>query len=123
MSTVLYSTVSVSMGWGVVKWPEYALPLYRTRNVRIGCRADLGLAAIRIYRYRGGDHRIQVTGYSGSTVLSRILLAQSCVTPPTYTQAKGDCASILDSIAKGTSCFHFFLHGASLHRHSLNVII
>ena len=32
--------------------------------------------------------------------------------------AKGvthDCASILDSIAKGTSCFHYFLHGASLH--------
>ena len=29
-----------------------------------------------------------------------------------------DCASILDSIAKGTSCFHYFLHGASLHPHS-----
>ena len=25
-----------------------------------------------------------------------------------------DCASILDSIAKGTSCFHYFLHGASI---------
>ena len=28
------------------------------------------------------------------------------------------CASILDSIAKGTSCSHYFSHGASLHRHS-----
>ena len=28
-----------------------------------------------------------------------------------------DCGSILDSIANGTSCFHYFLHGASLHRH------
>ena len=27
-----------------------------------------------------------------------------------------DCASILDSIAKGTSCFHYFSHSASLHR-------
>ena len=24
-----------------------------------------------------------------------------------------DCASILDSIAKKTSCFHYFSHGAS----------
>ena len=31
-----------------------------------------------------------------------------------------DCASILDSIAKGTSCFHYFLHGASLHRRSFS---
>ena len=30
-----------------------------------------------------------------------------------------NCVSILDSIAKGTSCFHYFLHGASLHRHSM----
>ena len=29
-----------------------------------------------------------------------------------------DCASILDSIAKGTSCFRYFSHGASLHCHS-----
>ena len=26
-----------------------------------------------------------------------------------------DCASILDSIAKKTSCSHYFMHGASLH--------
>ena len=26
-----------------------------------------------------------------------------------------DCASILDSIAKGIPCFHYFSHGASLH--------
>ena len=26
-----------------------------------------------------------------------------------------DCASILDSIAKGIPCFHDFSHGASLH--------
>ena len=31
-----------------------------------------------------------------------------------------DCASIFDSIAKGTSCFHHFSHGASLHRHSFS---
>ena len=31
-----------------------------------------------------------------------------------------DCASILNSIAKGTSCFHYFSHGASLHRHSFS---
>ena len=40
----------------------------------------------------------------------------------TYTQAKGlrmiVLVYILDSIAKETSCFHYFLHGASLHRHS-----
>ena len=29
-----------------------------------------------------------------------------------------DCASILDSIAKKSSCSHDFLHGASLHQHS-----
>ena len=34
-----------------------------------------------------------------------------------------DCASILDSIAKGTSCFHYFSHGASLHRHSFSRMI
>ena len=27
-----------------------------------------------------------------------------------------DCASIIDSIAKGTSCFHYFSHSASLRR-------
>ena len=45
------------------------------------------------------------------------ILAQSCVTPlPEYMQGgvTHDCASILDIIAKGTSCFHYFLHGASL---------
>ena len=31
-----------------------------------------------------------------------------------------DCASIFDSIAKGTS---YFSHGASLHRHSLSGMI
>ena len=34
-----------------------------------------------------------------------------------------DCASILDSIAKGTSCFHYFSHGASLHRHSFSKML
>ena len=34
-----------------------------------------------------------------------------------------DCASILDSIAKGTSCSHYFLHGASLHPHSFSRMI
>ena len=29
------------------------------------------------------------------------------------------CVSILDSIAKGTSCY-YFSHGASLHRHSFS---
>ena len=48
-------------------------------------------------------------------ILSRIL-AQSCVTPPYILRQRvniHDCASILDSIAMGTSCFHNFLHGAS----------
>ena len=31
-----------------------------------------------------------------------------------------DCASILDSIAKGTSCVHYLSHGASSHRHSFS---
>ena len=31
-----------------------------------------------------------------------------------------DFASILDSIAKKTSCFHYFLHGASLHHCSFS---
>ena len=30
-----------------------------------------------------------------------------------------DCASILDSIAKGIPCFHDFSHGASLHPYSM----
>ena len=34
-----------------------------------------------------------------------------------------DCASILDSIAKGTSCFHYFSHGTSLHCHSFSRMI
>ena len=34
-----------------------------------------------------------------------------------------DCASILDSIAKGTSCFHYFSHGTSLHHHSFSRMI
>ena len=33
-----------------------------------------------------------------------------------------DCASILDSIAKGTSCFHNYSHGASLHRQIFTLI-
>ena len=52
--------------------------------------------------------------------------AQSCVTPNyiLYRQrVTHDCASILDSIAKGTFCFHYFLHDASLHRHSLSGMI
>ena len=34
-----------------------------------------------------------------------------------------DCASILDSIAKKTSCFHCFSHGASLHHCSFSRMI
>ena len=34
-----------------------------------------------------------------------------------------DCASILDTIAKGTSCFHYILHGASLHPHSFIITL
>ena len=34
-----------------------------------------------------------------------------------------DCASILDSIAKKTSCFHHFSHGASLHHCSFSRMI
>ena len=34
-----------------------------------------------------------------------------------------DCASILDSIAKKTSCFHYFSHGASLHHCSFSRMI
>ena len=34
-----------------------------------------------------------------------------------------DCASILDSIAKGIPCFHDFSHGASLHPYSFNGMI
>ena len=40
------------------------------------------------------------------------ILAQSCGTPPYIYSGKGvthGCASIL-SIAKGTSCFHYFLY-------------
>ena len=43
--------------------------------------------------------------------------------PSLHNSGKGvthDCASILDSIAKGTSCFHYFSHGASLHCHSFS---
>ena len=46
--------------------------------------------------------------------------------PSLHNPEKGvthDCASILDSIAKGTSCFHYFSHGASLHRHSFSRMI
>ena len=45
--------------------------------------------------------------------------------PSLHNSDKGahDCASILDSIAKGTSCFHYFSHGASLHRHSFSRMI
>ena len=34
---------------------------------------------------------------------------------PKYVGVTHDCASILDSIAKGTSYSHYFSHGASLH--------
>ena len=34
-----------------------------------------------------------------------------------------DCASILYSIAKKTSCFHCFSHGASLHHRSFSRMI
>ena len=46
--------------------------------------------------------------------------------PSLHNSEKGvthDCASILDSIAKGTSCFHYFSHGASLHPHSFSRMI
>ena len=52
-------------------------------------------------------------------LLSRIL-AQSCATPPYILFRQGitrthDCASILDSITKKTSCFHYFSHGATYY--------
>ena len=34
-----------------------------------------------------------------------------------------DCASILDSIAKKTSCFHHFSHGASLHHRMIFTLV
>ena len=34
-----------------------------------------------------------------------------------------DCASILDSIAKRTSCSHCFSHGTSLHQHLFSRMI
>ena len=46
--------------------------------------------------------------------------------PSLHNSDKGvthDCASILDSIAKGTSCFYYFSHGASLHHHSFSRMI
>ena len=51
-------------------------------------------------------------------ILSRIL-AQSCVTLCLnyLGRVMHDCASILDSIAKGSPCFHDFSHGASLYVH------
>ena len=55
-------------------------------------------------------------------ILSRIL-AQSCVTLClNYVgRVTHDCASILDSIAKGISLFpQIFSHGASLHPYSFN---
>ena len=54
-------------------------------------------------------------------ILSRIL-AQSCVTLClNYVgRVTHDCASILDSIAKGISLFPRFSHGASLHPYSFN---
>ena len=48
-------------------------------------------------------------------------IAQSCVTPlPEYNMYGGvthDCASILDSSAKETTYFHYFLHGMPLDHH------
>ena len=38
-------------------------------------------------------------------------------------QAKDDCASILDSIAKRASCSHCFSHCASLHQYSFSRMI
>ena len=46
--------------------------------------------------------------------------------PSLHNSDKGvthDCASILDSIAKGTFCFYYFSHGAALHRHSFSRMI
>ena len=43
--------------------------------------------------------------------------------PSLHNSEKGvthDCASIL---AKGTSCFHYFSHGTSLHPHSFSRMI
>ena len=37
--------------------------------------------------------------------------------------ATHDCASILDSIAKRTSCFHHYSHGASLHHCSFSRVV
>ena len=54
------------------------------------------------------------------------ILAQSCVTPPYILfrqRVTHDYASILDSIAKKTSCSHCFLHGASLHHCSFSRMI
>ena len=60
-------------------------------------------------------------------VLSRIL-AQSCVTPfPEYICTMEGLRIIvlvsLNSIAKGTSCFHYFSHDVSLYRHSFSFIL
>ena len=53
-------------------------------------------------------------------------IAQSCITlclNIMYGGVTHDCASILDSIGKKTSCFHYFSHGASLHHCSFSRMI
>ena len=65
------------------------------------------------------------------SILGTIMLAGTTIkdtstimhNPSLHNSVKGVthvCTSILDSIAKRTSCFHYFSHGASLHRHSFS---
>ena len=56
-------------------------------------------------------------------ILARIL-AQSCVTPLTECrEGLRITMYFLDSIAKGTSCFHYFSYGVSLQRPSFDCIV
>ena len=73
-------------------------------------------------------HKINI-GYPVTTNLATLHCIRQATKHDAISASDGkaqrthDCASILDSIAKKTSCFHYFSHGASLHHCSLSRMI
>ena len=67
-------------------------------------------------------HKINI-GYAVARNPTTLHCMQKCLLNENWQRVMHDCASILDSISKKTSCFNYFSHGASLHQYSFSRMI
>ena len=93
-------------------------------RLRHGANVRMRLTALSAIQLRCRDAPCEKSWKQGNPLSNTIKDTSTIILNPSlHNSDKGvthDCASIFDSIAKGTSCFHHFSHGASLHRHSFS---